>query len=205
MHGTNIYIKHNVGQVTDSRSHREPRTGREAQPGHPMSLYRPQGHGRLDNPSRFQTWYFATAPEATVGETFADLAGWSDARFTHPRQPDARQAPSTFRIDETTPILDLDDAQTLLDRGLRPTQVVERNRAVTQTWAALVFDERDRTGSRRWAGVRWWSFHRPHRTVIALWYQPGQPLVHMCVATVPLTTDHAAVRDAAATLGKPLR
>ena len=66
------------------------------------------------------------------------------------------------------PALDLDDARGWYERRLRPTQVIARNRAVTQSWALAVHDKRDDRGGRRWAGIRWWSFQRPHWTVIAL-------------------------------------
>lgn len=174
-------------------------------PGHPLYLHRPQGHGRLDNPGHYDTWYFATAPEAAVGETFADLSAWSNDMFEFPKMPGARRALGVFEVDDGTPVLDLDDARALYERRLRPTQVVARNRAVTQAWALAVHDERDDRGARRWAGIRWWSFHRPHWTVIALWCPPGAPVAARPVGIDDLAVTHVAVRDAAGSLGKPIR
>lgn len=174
-------------------------------PGHPLYLHRPQGHGRLDNPAHYDTWYFALTPEAAVGESFADLSTWTEDMFTFPKVPGARRALGTFEIDDGWPVLDLDDARTLYERRLRPTQVIARNRAVTQSWALGVFDERDDRGERRWSGIRWWSFHRPHWTVIALWYARGEPVAHKVVLVEELNLAHVAVRDAARSLAKAIR
>lgn len=180
-------------------------TARAGEPGHPLYLHRPQGHGRLDNPAHYDTWYFATTPEAAVGETFADLSRWSAGMFAFPKVPGARRALGTFEVDDGTPVLDLDDARALYERRLRPTQVIARNRAVTQSWALAVYDERDDRGQRRWAGIRWWSFQRPHWTVIALWYARGEAPAHDVVGVEGLALAHVAVRDAARSLSKPSR
>jgi hypothetical protein len=174
-------------------------------PGHPLYLHRPQGHGRLDNPRHYDTWYFATTPEAAIGETFADLSAWSEDMFEFPKVPGARRALGTFEIDDGTPVLDLDDARALYERRLRPTQVIARNRAVTQSWALEVYNERNDRDERRWAGIRWWSFQRPHWTVLALWYAPGEPIIHRLIDVEDLAVTHIAVRDAARSLGKPFR
>lgn len=174
-------------------------------PGHPLYLHRPQGHGRLDNPRHYDTWYFATAPEAAIGETFADLSVWSDDMFEFPKVARARRVLGTFEIDDGAAILDLDDARALYERRLRPTQVIARNRAVTQSWALEIYNERNDRGERRWAGIRWWSFQRPHWTVIALWYPAGEPVGHQVVDVDELSLTHVAVRDAARSLGKVFR
>lgn len=174
-------------------------------PGHPLYLHRPQGHGRLDNPAHYDTWYFATTPEAAVGETFADLSTWTAGMVEFPTLAGARRALGTFEVDDATAVLDLDDARALYKRRLRPTQVIARNRAVTQSWALGVYQEQDSLGVRRWSGIRWWSFHRPHWTVIALWYAPGEPPAHQIVDVGGLHLAHVAVRDAAQSLSKPIR
>lgn len=173
--------------------------------GHPLYLHRPQGHGRLDNPRHYDTWYFATSPEAAIGESFADLTRWSDDMFEFPKVPGARRALGTFEIDDDTPVLDLDDARALYGRRLRPTQVIARNRAVTQSWALGIFAEHNDRGERLWAGIRWWSFQRPHWTVLALWYAPGDSVAHRVVDVDDLDLSSVAVRDAARSLGKTFR
>ena len=97
-------------------------------------------------------------------------------------------------------MLDLDDPRELLERSLRPTQVVARNLAVTQAWGHRGWSERtahDDT-ERRWQAVSWWSFHRPMWTVLASWVRPEVEQVQT------LDLDHPAVRDAASTLCRPL-
>ena len=88
--------------------------------------------------------------------------------------------------------------KTCLDRGLRPTQVIERNRSVTQSWALKIFQERTTAGDRKWYGVRWWSFQRPQWRVYGLW-----EVTPDCVEVQPLTLTHPAVADSAAALARP--
>lgn len=174
------------------------------QSGHPDYLYRPQGRGRVDNPGLYDAWYFATAPEAAIGEVRGDIPIWSDEMFQTPYLPGGRLALGEFQLPDDLPILDLDDAQALLDHGLRPTQVIARNRPVTQAWAARIFAERNSAGSRRWAGIRWWSFQRPHWTVLALWVGRGESVRHEFQRATPLRVTDPAVQDAAASLGRPI-
>jgi hypothetical protein len=165
------------------------------QPGH--ALYVPaafQGQGRWDNPSRYVLLYAAPAPETAIGEAFANLQRWSDAMLPVPWLAGARRCLAVLEVDETThPTLDLDDAAALLDRHLRPTDVVIRNRPRTQTIAAAVHDEG------RWSGLRWWSYHRPQWPVMALWDVGG-----VTVRAVEPIPGHPALFAAADTLSKPV-
>ena len=174
------------------------------EPGDPMYLHWPQGRGRLDNPAHFDTWYFGLTPETAVGETFGDLAEWRAGMFAFPALAGARRALGVFEIPDDACVLDLDDAKALLERGMRPTQVVSRNRAVSQGWALSIFNETGASGGRRWEGVRWWSFQRPHWTVVALWVPLGERPAHPCVRVDPLDLTHPAVVSAARSLGKRL-
>jgi hypothetical protein len=104
--------------------------------------------------------------------------------------PGARRRLGTYRFDETThPLLDLDDARVLADRGLRPTYVVIRERPRTQQMAADIYSEH------RWAGVQWWSYYRPQWTVVALWAADN-----LTVASVDDVAGQPALDEAAATL-----
>ena len=172
------------------------------QSGHPMFLYRPQGQGRLDNPTLYDTWYFGLTPEVAVGETFADVTTFADGMFQFPALPGSRRALGTYEIPDNSPILDLDDANHLQERALRPTQVIARNRPATQAWARRIFDERADSGDRRWRGVRWWSYHRPHWVVIALFTPRDSAPIHTLVEVETLSLGHASVVSAANTLGK---
>ena len=96
-------------------------------------------------------------------------------------------------------VLDLDDPAALVERPLRPTQVVARL-AVTQAWGHRAWSERDphEPARRRWDALSWWSFHRPSWTVPASWVEP-EP-----VRVEELVLDHPAVRDAARAPGRVL-
>ena len=121
-----------------------------------------------------------------------------------PYLPGSRRALGKFDR-RRSHILDLNDANALLDRGLRPTQVIARNRATTQHWALNVFQETTHDGSRKWCGIRWWSFQRPHWAIIGLWVAPGTAPHHHLVGVDPLNLSHPSVVDAARTLAKPIR
>ncbi len=90
-------------------------------------------------------------------------------------------------------VLDLDDPSVLVERSLRPTQVVARNLAVTQAWGHRIWDERDPhdPAARRWQAVQWWSYHHPSWEVLASWDKPE------LVDVERLDLDHGAVVDAA--------
>ena len=72
-------------------------------------------------------------------------------------------------------------------RRLRPSQVVTRDRSVTQAWARKVWEEGE------WSGVRWWSYHDPRWTTLGVW-----TTTTLTVAGVEdLSATHPAVIEAA--------
>jgi hypothetical protein len=83
--------------------------------------------------------------------------------FVFPQIRGAQRALGVYRLPDDLPYVDLDDAQTLVERGMRPTQVIERNRPYTQGKALEIYQEK------QWSGIRWWSFHRPQWRVWCLW------------------------------------
>ncbi|MEU7869416.1 RES family NAD+ phosphorylase [Dactylosporangium sp. NPDC049140] len=170
------------------------------QPGHPSYLHPGRGGGRLDNPASYSVWYLSYDPCGAIGEVFGNRQTWPDTMFTEKRLPGSRKALATLRLPDDLSILDLDDPQVLLDRGLRPSQVVARNRAVTQAWALRIFDERNDRRERLWYGVAWRSFQRPQWRLLGYWGS-AEPVV---VNVEPLHYQHYAVIDAAGTLFKRL-
>lgn len=166
-------------------------TARRGQPGHPLYVNPHQGAGRFDNPSRYLAWYMAAEATSAAAETFADLTRWSNTMFAFPLIPDARRALGIFELPDGLPYVDLDDPQRLVDLGVRPSQVVERNLPYTQALAARIYDEH------RYNGIRWWSFHRPQWRVYCLW-----EITPNIAQIDPLTTSHPAVQDAAHALVK---
>ncbi len=162
------------------------------EPGHPLYVHPLQGKGRWDNPALYLARYLAASAEAAVGEAFANLSTWSPAMLAAPFPAGSVRRLGTYRIDETAnPLLDLDDAQALLDRHLRPTDIVVRNRPRTQSIAGAVFAEG------HWAGISWWSYHRPQWTLLTLW-----STVHIADERVEDIDGHPALTDAAKVLAK---
>ncbi len=162
------------------------------QPGHPLYIYPGQGRGRWDNPSLYFCWYLATTPEAAIGERFGNLAKWSAAMLVEPGLAGSERHVGVYRIDEEdNPLLDLDDPQVLVARGIRPSHVVIRNRPRTQGIAAGIYHEN------KWAGLQWWSYHLPQWTSVALW--KADNLTFQTVEPIP---GHPALDDAADRLTK---
>lgn len=83
-------------------------------------------------------------------------------------QTGLRRALATFSVPDNLSLFDFDDAFSLLEIGMRPSQVVIRNKAYTQGKSAALFAEQHH-GEQKWAGVKWWSFHRPTWTNVMLW------------------------------------
>lgn len=174
-------------------------TAADGQPGHPLYEHRPQRQGRIDHPD-YYVWYVAQQAEAAAGEAFGDLAVWDDSMFGFPLLAGARRALGVYRLPDSLRVLDLDDPAELVQRSLRPTQVVVRNLAVTQAWGHRIWSERDahEFGQQRWQAVKWWSYHRPQWDFLGSGEQPE--LDH--VEDLDLT--HAAIRDAAKALRRRL-
>lgn len=171
--------------------------------GHATYLPQVQGGGRLDNPGHYTVRYFAESAAGAVGERFGELSRWVPGMFAQPTRGavERRLALATFDVPRDLRILDLDDAAVLLERGLRPTQVVRRNHDVTQAWALRIHEERTSARSRRprWDGVRWWSWYRPEWPILGVW--EGDVAL---VDVERLDLGHVAVREAASLLARVL-
>lgn len=135
----------------------------EGEPGHPLYVAHPQGQGRIDNPEHYLTLYASDHREGAIGEAFGNHAIWTPDLLNGPRAlPGSRRAIAT--IDASgVPIVDLDDPQMLVERELRPSTVVTRDRARTQNWALNIYREG------QWHGIRWWSFHNPDWGSYGIW------------------------------------
>ncbi len=168
-------------------------TAATGKPGHPLYVHPAQGAGRFDNPSYYLAWYLAAEAAGAVGESFADLSTWRDEMFEFPHIPGARRTLGVYELPDDLPYVDLDDPRRLVDLGVRPSQVVERNRPYTQALALRIYQQGTHNG------IRWWSFHRPQWRVYCLWE------ISPSVARVePLTVGHIAVQSAARTLAKTI-
>ena len=162
-------------------------------PGHPLYLYPRQGSGRWDNPHLYLAMYVASEPTSAIGEVFAHRSRWNLSMLPFPLIPGSERVLITYALDEDAhPLLNLDDPKALLARNLRPTEVVIRNRPHTQAVAADIHAEG------KWAGISWWSFHRPQWRVHVLWNHDLE------VRRVESLVGHPATVDAAQTLDKEL-
>ncbi len=177
-------------------------TARSGESGHPMYLHKPQGMGRWDNPTAYDAWYLSRDQQGAVGETLGDLPRWRESVFPVSSPAGGRLALGVYEIPDGTELLDLDDARTLLDRSLRPTQVVIRNRSATQDIALRAFRETRADGTRKWVGISWWSVRWPQWKPICLWVPPGEKPPHKLHRVERLDMSHPAVIDAAKTLAK---
>jgi hypothetical protein len=157
------------------------------EPGH--ALFIPGiAVGRIDNPDRYLALYLSDAAGGACAEAFFYKASWDVGMLRgQPALPGSVLALATYSLDGPLPICDLDDGAQLLERGLRPSQVVTRDRTVTRAWALQIFDEA------RWAGIRWWSYHDPGWASYGIW--AVDDLVVQDVQA--LTLDHAAIIEAA--------
>lgn len=161
------------------------------QPGHPLYVHPAQGAGRFDNPLQYLSWYMAAEAVSAVGESFAHLSAWKDEMFEFPQIPGSRRVLGIYELPDDLPYVDLDDPQRLLDLGVRPSQVVERNRPYTQALALKIYMEA------KYNGICRWSFHRPQWRVYCLWEIDPD-----IVQVEALTLTHIAVGSAARTLAK---
>lgn len=158
------------------------------EPGHPLYVPRPQGHGRVDNPDHYLALYASDDPDGAIGEAFGNHSLWTtDLLRGQPSLPRSRRALAVIDASAAT-VADLDDPATLLERELRPSQVVTRTREVTQGWALRLFREG------RWAGVRWWSYYDPGWGSFGLW---DVAALHVLDVT-PLDDARARVQGVAA-------
>ncbi len=174
------------------------------QPGHPLHIDPAwQGQGRADNPSLYRALYFSESISGAVAETFGDLSVWSEEMFEVPFLVDGRRALVRLEVDLPDEVrIDLDDASILVQRGLRPTEVVGRNRDRTRQVAADLYLD----GIRE---IRWWSWWRPewrNRVVLAPLADADPFVASVTVTQIEqLTLGSPAVAAASEMLRRPLR
>jgi hypothetical protein len=88
-----------------------------SEPGHPLFADRAlQEFGRFDNPDLYAALYVASTAAGAIGETFQSIRTWTANMLPHPMLPGSRRRLATFLFDEERhQLLDLDDAQTLVE------------------------------------------------------------------------------------------
>ncbi len=152
------------------------------------------GDNRIDNPDVYDVLYVAGVPEAAIAESFGRIPLWTPETFMHGSGRPYQLV--TYELPDSSRIFDLNDVAALADLGIaRPTEVVTRKRARTQSWARAIFE---RGG---YIGASWWSYYEPDWTVMGLWDRSG---IRVDGAPQRLHVDHVAVRNAASTIARQI-
>lgn len=165
------------------------------------AVYRaPGGKNRADAPDgSYRCLYAGDTPEGCIAEYFGRFDTWDrhliEAAPATPMLPNSRFALVSFELPDDVGLCDLDDARTLLAQNLRPSDVVTRNRDVSQAWSWRIHE------SGIYGGVRWWSYYDPIWHSYAVW-----DLSHLTIVDAPslLRVDDAFVERAAATIVRRL-
>jgi hypothetical protein len=97
---------------------------------------------------------------------FGDLQPIPASALVHRGRADVTRCLIRFHLPDTLTLIDYDDAAVLQERGVRPSDVVRRDREATQQLALGDFLRRRQSGAR---GVGWWSYHHPAWRPLALW------------------------------------
>jgi hypothetical protein len=121
----------------------------------------PGGNNRIDNPDIYNLMYLSDAPEGAVSEVFGRIPDWDELLFTHPNG--TRYSLVCYEIARSSKIYDLNNVRHLAEIGIKPAEVVIRDRKLTQQWARRIF------AMHRWIGISWWSFYGPQWRCVCLW------------------------------------
>jgi hypothetical protein len=153
-----------------------------------------QGAGRHDNPDRYGCLYLSESPMSAVAEALAQFRGagvLSQGMLIRANLPLA-----LVQVDcaDDEALIDLDDPEVLTRTRLRPSRVATKARAVTQAYAARIFDAHPKA-----AGLRWWSTLEASLTNFTLYDRAASAL--RLVGVESLTLEHSATREAADLLG----
>ena len=171
------------------------RGARTGEPGHPLFTGLVQGAGRIDNPERYRALYASDSPAGAIAEAVGNHGIWtSELLLGRPDLPGSVRVLAVLDAGKLD-VLDLDDARALIRLRLRPSSVVTRDRRVTQRWALSAFEEK------RWAGLRWWSYHDPRWGAFGLWSLGSIRVIDVR----PLTSEDPALLEAGAILARPWR
>lgn len=138
--------------------------------------------------------YASRQGQSAVAEAIQAFRGrvLTDARLR--RMSGRPLALAAFRDDVLERIVDLDDPAELLARGLRPSAVATRNRAVTHAVAREIFQE----GAQ---GIGWWSTLEASWANVTLFAERVADLLELNGEPETLTVRHPSIRDAAEVLG----
>lgn len=169
----------------------------KGEPGHALYVPEPTGAGRADNADRYRAIYLSSAPPGAVAEALGNLRLWTPRMFVRPDLPGSVRAIAAYELHDSRSVFDLDDTDALKALGLRPSQVVTRERRVTQRWALAIYEQR------KWSGVRWWSYYDPRWYSYAIWELAKLAVKRDTIRA--LTIDDPVVLETSDVLRRPLR
>jgi hypothetical protein len=155
-----------------------------------------QGAGRHDNPDRYGCLYAAQSPLSVVAEALAPFRGSGALTSSMLLRGGRPLALVRLALDDggADGLVDLDDARVLVRQRLRPSEVAIGARAVTQAYAARIFQRRSRA-----LGLRWWSTLEASLINVTLY---DRARGHLSLLDVePLTLEHPATLQAGELLG----
>lgn len=153
-----------------------------------------QGDGRHDNPDLYGALYLTTMALTAVVEVLAPFRGTGPLEPGLLRRMGRSLALAEIELADRVTIIDLDEPSTLVDEGLRPSQVATHRREITQAQAASLFRRHTEAG-----GLGWWSTQEATWAERTLFDRAALQLE--VVSITPLDMDMAAVIEAAAFLG----
>jgi hypothetical protein len=153
-----------------------------------------QGTGRHDNPDRYGCLYLSESPMSAVAEGLAQFRG--AGVLTQGMLVRANLPMALVQVDceDGRKLIDLDDPDVLTRTRLRPSRVATKARAITQAYAARIFDAHPAA-----VGLRWWSTLEASLTNFTL-YDRAAPALRL-IDSETLTLEHSATREAADLLG----
>ena len=150
-----------------------------------------QGGGRIDGPGRYSVLHLSDSAAGAAAEAFGRIPEWTAGMLEgSPALPGSVRAIAQYRLAPDAAVCNLNDPAQLLALGLRPSDVVSRDYAVTRTWARKIYDQR------AWIGVRWWSYYSPEWFSYGLWRIDGLRLE----SVRPLTLDDPDLTGASRTI-----
>ncbi len=153
-----------------------------------------QGTGRHDNPERYGCLYLSETPMSAVAEALAQFRGAGVLSRRMLIRANLPLALVQVDCEGDGRFVDLDDPDVLTRTRLRPSQVATKARAITQAYAARIFDAHPAA-----VGLRWWSTLEASLTNFTL-YDRAAPALRL-VDSETLTLEHSATREAADLLG----
>lgn len=153
-----------------------------------------QGAGRHDNPDRYGCLYVSESPVSAAAEALAPFRGTGALIPAMLIRAGLPLVLARLELEDDSQLVDLDEPRVLVRTRLRPSQVATNVRAVTQAYAARIFDEHPAA-----VGLRWWSTLEASLANLTL-HERAADALHL-LDVEKLTLEHPATREAADLLG----